>query len=310
MLRRNKNLRIEWKPIPEIEEEWNGIFKLTEEKAPFLSFGWFYSLSKYLLKKDFNVMVLYDESEIVGIIPGEIKNRKLSLIGDERVTDLNGILFNPKYSEDVINTLSSFIKEKELRFELYPILPESPLMKIFPNESKKELVNIIPILKLPRSWEEYLENLPSKERHEVRRKLRKVEGLKIRSLKGEEIKELFIMMESFPQKREFLTKNMKKFFLNLALYLEGEKLLRLKASFYKREILAILFCFQSENTIYAFNSAYNTKFYKLSPGFVSFAMDIKEAIEEGFTYYNFLRGEERFKFDLGARKTYTWKIKR
>ena len=73
--------------------------------------------------------------------------------------------------------------------------------------------------------------------------------------------------------------------------------------------MGILFCFQMRNTVYAFNTGYNPDFFKLSPGVISFAFDIQSAIDVGFAYYNFLRGEERYKFDLGAERVYTWRIK-
>ena len=45
----------------------------------------------------------------------------------------------------------------------------------------------------------------------------------------------------------------------------------------------------------------------LSPGFVILVRSIQDAIQEGFRYYDFLRGDERFKLHLtkSARKTVT-----
>ena len=130
-------------------------------------------------------------------------------------------------------------------------------------------------------------------------------------LKAKDVFKLFELMESSSSEKEiFLDEEMKKFFSSLAIYFEKMGMLRLKGSFYNNEIMGMLFCFQMNNSVYAFNTGYNPDFEKLSPGVVSFSLDIKAAIDEGLNYYNFLRGEERFKFDLGARRTYTWRIKR
>ena len=300
--------------ISDLKEIWERLFEITEHPSPFFSYGWFYALGKCLVKKEIEAMVFYEERKAVGIFPAEIKNHNLSLIGDERVTDLNGIIFNPHYLNKIIKVLADFIMEEDLRVELYPLAKESELMRLLPDmlkEEKVEKAEPFSVLKLPSSWDRYLNSLSSKNRHELRRKLTKAKGAEIKNLKAKYINKLFELMgSSSTEKKSFLSKEMKNFFSMLALYLEEIGALRLKASFYKGEIIGILFCFQMGNTVYAFNTGYNPDFLKLSPGFISFALDIKSAISEGFSYYNFLRGKERFKFDLGAKRIYTWKIKR
>lgn len=259
-------------------------------------------------------MVFYKNTEAVGIFPAEIKNHNLSFIGDERVTDINGGILNPIYSKKIIEVLADFIIAEDLKVELYPLDKENELVRFLPDMLKGEKVEKaepFSVLKLPSSWDEYLNFLSSKNRHELRRKLAKAKDATIKKLKAEEIKKLFELMESSSvEKKNFLSKEMKDFFIMFALYLEKIGSLRLNGSFYKDEIVGILFCFQMGNTVYAFNTGYNPDFSKLSPGFISFALDIKSAISEGLSYYNFLRGEERFKFDLGAKRIYTWKIKK
>jgi CelD/BcsL family acetyltransferase involved in cellulose biosynthesis len=307
-----KGLKIRFEPISDIKEIWDNLFKKTEKSSPFLTYGWFFALSKYLLKKDMEVMVFSKKDEVVGIIPAWIKNNKLMLIGDKRVTDCSGIISNPNYTKKVIESLTSFIVEENLSFELYPIAKDNEILQ-FPLEALKEKtmerIEPLAVLKLYSSWEQYLRGLSSKNRHEVKRKLNKVKGIEVKDLKATEIDRLFELMEYSKSKKEFLTDEMKNFFKALASYLEGIGALRLRATYFKKDIFGVIFAFEMADTVYAFNTGYNAKFYKLSPGFVSFAVDIKLAIAEGFSYYNFLRGEERFKFDLGAKRTYIWKIR-
>ncbi len=309
-----KELEIKFEQFSELKEVWERIFEVTENPAPFVSYGWFFALNKYLLKREVEVMVFYEEGEAVGIIPAELKNHNLSLIGDQRVTDFNGVILDPDYSKKIIGALADFIINENLNIELSPLTEESELIKFLPDMLKIKMVEraeTFPVLKLPSSWEKYLTSLSSKNRHELRRKLGKAEGAGIKKLGACDIDKLFELMEySSGEKKNFLDKEMKDFFKALALYLEGIGALRLSGVFYKEAIIGALFCFQMGNMVYAFNTGYDPDFYKLSPGFISFAMDIKSAIDDGFTYYNFLRGEERFKFDLGAKRFYTWKIKR
>jgi CelD/BcsL family acetyltransferase involved in cellulose biosynthesis len=45
---------------------------------------------------------------------------------------------------------------------------------------------------------------------------------------------------------------------------------------------------------------YNDDFSKLSPGTVMVGHSVRHAIEEGFQVYDFLRGDESYKFSFGA----------
>jgi hypothetical protein len=267
-----------------------------------------------LLKKEVKVMVFDERKKAVGILPGEIKDDCLSFIGDDRVTDFSELILDPIYSRKIIDALYDFIINEDLGIELYPLIREQEVMSLLPgklNVESFEKLGVMPILKLPSSWEEYVDSLSSKKRHELRRKIRKVEAAELKRLRAKDIFKLFELMESSSsEKKVFLDEEMKNFFSSIASYFEKNGALRLIGSFYNGEIMGILFSFQMNGTVYAFNTGYNSDFYKFSPGIVSFALDIKAAIEEGFSCYNFLRGEERFKFDLGAKRTYTWKIKR
>jgi len=49
-----------------------------------------------------------------------------------------------------------------------------------------------------------------------------------------------------------------------------------------------------------YNSGFNPDFSSLSPGQVLTAYTIKDAIENGRTLYDFLRGNEEYKFRLGG----------
>ena len=61
-----------------------------------------------------------------------------------------------------------------------------------------------------------------------------------------------------------------------------------------------------------YNSGYDPAYSQLSVGFVNKAWSIKDAIESGKRTFDFLRGTERYKYDLGAedRSIYTIRIRR
>jgi len=75
---------------------------------------------------------------------------------------------------------------------------------------------------------------------------------------------------------------------------------------------AAVLCFESEQELLLYNSGYDPAFAPLSVGFVSKALTLKRAIEEGKQRFDFLRGAEPYKYDLGAQdlKVYRLVIRR
>jgi CelD/BcsL family acetyltransferase involved in cellulose biosynthesis len=55
---------------------------------------------------------------------------------------------------------------------------------------------------------------------------------------------------------------------------------------------------------------HNIELRSLSPGIVTVALDIRSAIDERYKYYDFLRGDEEYKYRLGAVKRYTVRVSR
>ena len=86
--------------------------------------------------------------------------------------------------------------------------------------------------------------------------------------------------------------------------------LRLRGTYLSDTLISILFSFQMENTVYLYNSGFDPAYAHLSPGIVNICQDIQSAILEGITQYDFLRGDERYKYQFGADDRATVRILR
>jgi CelD/BcsL family acetyltransferase involved in cellulose biosynthesis len=64
---------------------------------------------------------------------------------------------------------------------------------------------------------------------------------------------------------------------------------------------AAVLCFDAGCTLYMYNSGYDPDYSALSVGLLSKALVLRWAIENGKTHLDFLRGNEPYKYDLGAR---------
>jgi CelD/BcsL family acetyltransferase involved in cellulose biosynthesis len=167
-------------------------------------------------------------------------------------------------------------------------------------------------LDLPATWEEYLGMLTAKQRHEVERKLRRLERAdtaRLRIIKDQELVPGFMatFLDLFPKSRKdkamFMTDKMKSFFRKLADNLTAAGLFRGAVLELGSVPVATLFGFDYNNILYLYNSAYDPQFSSLSVGILSKALFIRDSIREGKRRFDFLKGDERYKFHLGGKDT-------
>lgn len=167
-----------------------------------------------------------------------------------------------------------------------------------------------PFVSLPGSFEEYLERLGAKERHELRRKIRRagelLPGLAFRVTRtaGELTNDLASFVDlhrkSHPAKEAFMDDTMAAFFREVA---EGFLVSgRLRLAFLSTQgvDVASVFQFRTDGALLLYNSGYDPSLRAANPGLVLIARSIGQAIDEGCAEYDFLRGTERYKYDLGG----------
>ena len=65
--------------------------------------------------------------------------------------------------------------------------------------------------------------------------------------------------------------------------------------------VASVFSLVAGGKMLLYNSGYDPAYAYYSVGLLLKAFLIKKALKEGLQVYDFLRGEERYKYDLGAR---------
>lgn len=165
--------------------------------------------------------------------------------------------------------------------------------------SKSDIVVTLP---LSDSYEVYLSNLSKKKRHELKRKKRnfekEIKDFQLLQSNDDEIFAEFINQHrnSSGEKGEFMTEEFEVYFKNL-LQFESWKIYFLQSG---DEIISTAFCYENENGCYLYNSSRNNKFNHLNPGIVLNDLITQRLIEEGKVFFDFLKGTERYKYDLGG----------
>ena len=170
-----------------------------------------------------------------------------------------------------------------------------------------------PRLGLPGDFDTFVQRLGKKERHELRRKIRRLEnateatfrwlsGSGTDAERGGALDRFFALHRlSRGAKADFMTPDMERFFRDIADALAPLGRLRLGVLRAHDEDAAVLFAFAYRGTLALYNAAYDPALASLSIGIVSHAWAIREAIAEGFDTYDLLRGDEPYKYDLGGK---------
>ena len=167
-----------------------------------------------------------------------------------------------------------------------------------------------PRFALPRDFETYVQSLGKKERHELRRKIRRLENATKATFRwastdaerGATLDRFFALHRlSRGAKADFMTPDLERFFRDIADALAPLGRLRLGVLRAHDEDAAVVFAFAYRGTLALYNAAYDPALASLSIGIVSHAWAIREAIAEHFETYDLLRGDEPYKYDLGGK---------
>jgi CelD/BcsL family acetyltransferase involved in cellulose biosynthesis len=166
-----------------------------------------------------------------------------------------------------------------------------------------------PFLPLASTWEGYLAGLPSKLRHEIRRKANKLEAgagpFRILIADGTTLGPLidrFVELHRLSEgpKGVFMVPGMEIFFRRLAEAFLADGVFRLTFIEVGGELAAGTIGFVCNETYYLYNSAFDRNWGTLAPGMVLVAEDIRSAIEQGLSAFDLLKGDYAYKYRFGA----------
>jgi CelD/BcsL family acetyltransferase involved in cellulose biosynthesis len=175
-----------------------------------------------------------------------------------------------------------------------------------------EEVDRAPYIPLPGSFNDYLGSLGKKERHELRRKLRRAAvaephlSFRVTGTAEELSRDFSSFLElhrrSQPEKRRFMDDRMAGFFREVAEGFLSDGRLRLAFLRGAGGDIASAFQIEHDGALLLYNSGFDAEAAGgMSPGMVLVARCVEDAIRRGLTEYDFLRGSERYKYDLGGR---------
>ena len=313
---------LEGNPLPErLLLLWEGLLPESSFQNPFLSPLWSTVWLKHfggtLAVKTFLLRSTGGEPLGLGVFSDSGKEKdRLSLLGSADVWDYRDFILPAGKEEEALGAWARVLAEGPWgEVELRGISEFSPTLRFLPAILRslgfrvtEEVEEKAVYLNLPRTWHDFLNQMDSKDRHELRRKIRRLEREASFEILDGEREDLSPKMDAFlalhrksrRDKAEFMTPEMEAYFRILADRFHEKGWLTLPFLRVEGKEVAGYFSFRYREVEYVYNSGYDPEYGRLSPGIVLAGHCIRRAIEGGMRVLHFLRGQEEYKYRLGG----------
>lgn len=259
--------------------------------------------------------------DIVGLAPLLLNGNEACLMGSDDVCDFLDFVIAPGGGDNFFNTLLDHLKQEGIRrLDLGLLRPDStvythliPLAEQRAYEISCQVEDVSLEMDLPASWDGYLSMLSGKQRHEVRRKLKRFREKGHSNYRIVETREevpdamdLFLRFfrQSRSDKESFLTPKREAFFRAIADGMAREHLLRIGILDLEDKPVAAIMYFEYNDTVYLYNSGYDPQYGSLGVGLISKILCIKDSTEKGRKKFDFLKGDEVYKYRLGGKEVF------
>ena len=291
---------------------WNCIFVL----PPWLEVWW----HGFGSEAELYLGVFRIGGTIAGVAPLLLRGAEASFIGSTDLCDYLDFVIAPGKEVDFFNILLDDLHGRGIRrLNLRPLKPNSSVLTYLVSIAKNrnydvscKVEDVSLELDLPATWQEYLNTLTQKQRHEVNRKLRRfgeAGNVNYRVIEDSDSLldsiDLFLRLfcESRKDKAIFLTNRIESFFRSIVTATARLGLLRFGILELNASPVAAVMYFDYNNSVFLYNNGYDPKHSFLSVGLISKVLCLKDSVERGRSKFDFLKGAEEYKYRLGGKET-------
>jgi CelD/BcsL family acetyltransferase involved in cellulose biosynthesis len=312
-----------------LRNEWNGLLERCDRATIFQSWEWnqawwrHFSSSKRLL-----ILQVREQGRLVGLAPFYIGHypgtplRRLAFVGTG-ISDYLDILASTERAPEVCGAILQYLTASR-RYDLVDLrdlrstallreaVAQSSLDIWAGYEMSLEAQEPCPYLPLPSTWDEYFKRLSKNTRHHLPRCQRAFsrvfEHAEIRMARGEETAEAMTALFELHQKRwkarqqsgHLGGEDIQAFHRRVAEQFLAQGRLRLYIARAGGDIVGVEYAFCSQQRYYFYLNGFDPELSRYSLGSLLMAEAIRQAIAEGCTEIDFLRGKEAYKAQLGA----------
>jgi len=310
-----------------LEKNWNELVENSGDKNVFLTWDWQYEWwLTYGVGKQLYIITIYEGDQLIGILPSHITIEKifpgvprvkfLKFMGTGEVySDFLDVIVVPDYKEKVAKLLSSYFREPQPWniLELSDVLGNASIAGVKSYLSSEELMwsaegGVCPGIEFNDNWDDFLASLSKKMRYEVRSDRRKLDKVgEIEHYTVTDSADLSYAMAEFErlhqdrfvkkgEKGVFVSQAYTQFHNNVARRLLERGWLNLVFIRVDGINVACRYQFIYKERIFDYLPGLDTNWYKHSVGMVQLSHCVENAIKRGCHRYEFLRGDESYKY--------------
>jgi CelD/BcsL family acetyltransferase involved in cellulose biosynthesis len=315
----------------QLKDAWNDLLAESVCNVPFLRYEyleqWWQTRggAEWPAEAQLILITAWQDNQLLGVAPlfQTLHQGCLSLLflGSIEISDFLSFIVRPQHlAEFTHGLLDTLLSDSRIPawevLDLYNNLDTSGLSAVLEAEAaargwafRSEQTDHSPLIHLPGDWEAYLGSLDKKQRHELRRKIRRLQEAELPSRwyivedaasLETEIEAFIALMAHDPQKQVFLSGAMKTTMTNTIRSAFQEGYLQLSFLEIGGKKAAAYLIFDYLNCLWVYNSGMDPEFYAYSAGWVLLGYLLQWANENKRTDFDFMRGNEDYKYRFGA----------
>ena len=316
---------------------WNSLVKQGIADTPFSRYEylseWWKTLGGGEWKEATLVLVsAIENDQLLGIAPLFITEydgqQALMLVGSIEISDYLDLIVGeddlPRFLSGLLDFLTSSLTDNWSAIDWYNLPDSSPTLAGLKTESERrgwtyqeEVYHPTPYIPLNGSFDEYLSRLEKKQRHEIRRKMRRAaESGRVRFYVVDkdanieaELEGFFHLMIQDPNKAMFLRDVMRDQMSTTIQAAHEQGYLWLGFLEVDGVKVAASLNFDYKNKLWGYNSGVSRTHMELSPGWVLLAHTIQWCCEHNRYEFDFMRGDEEYKYRFGGVNRYVMRVK-
>ncbi|GAB4509838.1 MAG: GNAT family N-acetyltransferase [Sulfuricaulis sp.] len=322
-----------------LRNDWDKLLSRTEQAKVFSSWEWQYHWwQNYGEHRALRLLVAKNKTNVVGILPlyaqsiNFLQFIPLSILrligtGGDTSPDYLGPLLEPGKEQQICLAFCEFILHEMTTWDVlnFTDIPhEGTFAMTLSNMCMRErlaydnsAISIIPIVRLPATWEDYLSNLHRDKRYRVRKLRRKLtEAFSVNfhvwdsKEKLDEVIDQLIRLhhlrwQDSKQSDSFASPEYVGFHRDAIKSCFDRDWIRLYCLTLNDQMVAIYYCYRFNNEVLYFQSGFDPAFEDFVPGQVLLGFAVEHAINEGNKVFDLLKGQYRYKTEWAndSRKT-------